>query len=390
MRFLHTADWHLGKLFYGQHLTDDQSRILLGDFLRIIDEEKIEAVMIAGDIYDRPTPPAEAVALFDEVVTKLTCEKRIPVCAIAGNHDNGTRVGFGSALLEASGLFIRGTVTKSSLESILTPILLNDAHGKIAVTLLPYHDPADINHAMDAETGRDFNAAMGLLVGVAAERIPKTARSVLLSHAFVAGAAASGSEKALSTSVGGSDNVAYTNFLPWNYTCLGHLHGAQSAGNDTIRYSGSLMKYSANEAAQEKSVTIVDLDAEGTVTTGTIPIVAPRDVRIVRGLFADLLDLPASDDFISFELEDAHPVLNAHARLAERFPNLLPIKRLAASRKPDGSEQSTRQGRDALQRSDEEIFTEFFRSMTQEALSDAAKTLLAHTLEEIAREEREA
>lgn len=390
MRFLHTADWHLGKLFYGQHLTDDQSHILLGDFLRIIDEERIEAVMLAGDIYDRPAPPAEAVALFDEIITKLTFEKHIPVCAIAGNHDNGTRIGFGSLLLEASGLYIRGAVTKSSVDGICTPVLLDDAHGTVAVTLLPYHDPADIHHAMEVETGRDFNAAMGHIIAAAAMRIPKNTRSILLSHAFVAGASAAGSEKALTTSVGGSDNVAYTHFLPWNYTCLGHLHGAQSAGAERIRYSGSLMKYSANEATQEKSVTIVDLDAKGETKTTTIPLIPPRDIRIVRGLFADLLNLPGSQDFIAFELEDAHPVLNAHARLSERFPNLLPIRRLLSAHRMGAREQSILQGREALQRSDTEIFTDFFRSMTQEPLSDAAKAILADTLEEIAREEREA
>ncbi|BEU87248.1 exonuclease SbcCD subunit D [Selenomonas sp. TAMA-11512] len=390
MRFLHTADWHLGKIFYGHRLTDDQSRILLDQFLHIIDDEGIECVMIAGDIYDRAAPPPEAVALFDEIITKLVCEKGVRICCIAGNHDNGTRVGFGSALLEASGLFVRGAVTKASIDSILSPVLLDDTYGKVAVTLLPYHDPADINHAMDAETGRDFNAAMEVLAGAAAERIPKNTRSVLLAHAFVAGASASGSEKALSTSVGGSDNVSYTNFLPWSYTCLGHLHGAQAAGEPKIRYSGSLMKYSANEAAQEKSVTVVDLDADGKVTTSAIPLTAPRDVRVERGLFEHLLSLPKSNDFISFELEDEHPVLNAHTRLAEHFPNLLPIRRLSSERRADAEEPSVPAGRESLQRSDEEIFSDFFKGMTQEPLSDKAKEILASALEEIAREEREA
>ena len=385
MRFIHTADWHLGRLFFGRHLTDDQAHVL-DELVHLARDARAEAVVIAGDVYDRAVPPVEAVELFDEVLSRLLLDEKLKVIYIAGNHDSAARLGFGSRLLAGGGVFVAG-----QLQADAAPIVLDDAHGKVAFSLLPYMEPATVRFAYGeaAEDLAGFDEATSFAVARAAALVPEGCRSVAVAHAFIAGGASSESERPLS--VGGSDSVSPACFAPFSYTALGHLHAPQQAGAANIRYAGSLMKYSFSEAGQRKGATVVDLAADGSVTVEEVPLAAPHDLRVVRGTLAEILEdrerFPKSEDYTAVELMDKGPVLDAHGKLSAVYPNLLQVTR------PGLMEQAgtvREQGRKKLDRPDDVLFGEFFADMTGEALDEAQKKELHAVLAELLREEREA
>lgn len=385
MRFIHTADWHLGRLFFGRHLTDDQAHVL-DELVHLARDARAEAVVIAGDIYDRAVPPVEAVELFDDTLSRLLLDEKIKVLYIAGNHDSAARLGFGSRLLAGGGVFVAG-----QLQADAAPIVLDDAHGKVAFSLLPYMEPATVRFAYGeaAEDLAGFDEATSFAVARAAALVPEGCRSVAVAHAFIAGGASSESERPLS--VGGSDSVSPVCFAPFSYTALGHLHAPQQAGAANIRYAGSLMKYSFSEAGQRKGATIVDLAADGSLTIEEAALAAPHDLQVVRGTLEEILKdrerFPKSEDYIAVELMDKGPVLDAHGKLSRIYPNVLQVTR------PGLMEQAgalREQGRKKLERPDDVLFGEFFADMTGETLDEAQKKELFDVLEELLREEREA
>ena len=385
MRFIHTADWHLGRLFFGRHLTDDQAHVL-DELVHLARDTRAEAVVIAGDIYDRAVPPVEAVELFDEVLSRLLLDEKIKVLYIAGNHDSAARLGFGSRLLAGGGVFVAG-----QLQADAAPVVLDDAHGKVAFSLLPYMEPATVRFAY-GEAAKDlagFDEATSFAVARAAALVPEGCRSVAVAHAFIAGGASSDSERPLS--VGGSDSVSSACFAPFSYTALGHLHAPQQAGAANIRYAGSLMKYSFSEVGQRKGASIVDLAADGSVMIEEAALAAPHDLQVVRGTLQKILEdrecFPKSEDYIAVELMDKGPVLDAHGKLSRIYPNVLQVTR------PGLMEQAgvlREQGRKKLERPDDVLFGEFFADMTGETLDEAQKKELFDVLEELLREEREA
>ena len=385
MRFIHTADWHLGRLFFGRHLTDDQAHVL-DELVHLARDARAEAVVIAGDIYDRAVPPVEAVELFDDTLSRLLLDEKLKVIYIAGNHDSAARLGFGSRLLAGGGVFVAG-----QLQADAAPVVLDDAHGKVAFSLLPYMEPATVRFAYgeEAQDLMGFDEATSFAVARAAALVPEGCRSVAVAHAFIAGGASSESERPLS--VGGSDSVSPACFAPFSYTALGHLHAPQQAGAENIRYSGSLMKYSFSEAGQRKGATVVDLAADGAVTIEEAAFVAPHDLQVVRGTLQEILEdrerFPKSEDYTAVELMDKGPVLDAHGKLSRIYPNVLQVTR------PGLMEQAgalREQGRKKLERPDDVLFGEFFADMTGETLDEAQKKELFDVLEELLREEREA
>ncbi|WP_314761999.1 exonuclease SbcCD subunit D [uncultured Selenomonas sp.] len=385
MRFIHTADWHLGRLFFGRHLTDDQAHVL-DELVHLARDARVEAVVIAGDIYDRAVPPVEAVELFDEVLSRLLLEEKLKVLYIAGNHDSAARLGFGSRLLAGGGVFVAG-----QLQADAAPVVLDDAHGKVAFSLLPYMEPATVRFAYGeaAEDLAGFDEATSFAVARAAALVPEGCRSVAVAHAFIAGGASSDSERPLS--VGGSDSVSPACFAPFSYTALGHLHAPQQAGAANIRYAGSLMKYSFSEVGQRKGATVVDLAADGTVSVEEVLLAAPHDLAVLRGTLEEILKdrerFPKSEDYIAVELMDKGPVLDAHGKLSRIYPNVLQVTR------PGLMEQAgalREQGRKKLERPDDVLFGEFFADMTGETLDEPQKKELFDVLEELLREEREA
>ncbi len=389
MRFIHTADWHLGRYFHGVHLTEDQGTLLREQFLPLVKDEKVDAVVIAGDIYDRAVPPVEAVDLFSEILTKLV-EQKVKVLYIAGNHDSAARIGFGSRLMEQSGVFVRGELSRD-----LSPVIFEDSYGEIAFQLFPYLDPGMVRQVFPASTEEmsltGFNEANKLVVDEARKVLPEGMRSVAVAHAFLAGGQESDSERPLA--VGGSGNVQPGIFKGYDYVALGHLHNPQQVGVPTVRYSGSLMKYSFNEAQTDKCVSVVDIDGEGEVSREDIPLHPARDVRRIRGEFESILSddtaYPPSEDYIQADLTDKRRVLNVQEQLRRKFPNIMHINWAGLAAVREDMDLPTHKGMERQQLTDEEKFHQFFREKMGREMDEEERAVLADCIREVHKEERE-
>lgn len=320
MRILHTADWHLGKMFYGDYLTEEQGYVLKEQFLPLLKDEGVEAVVLSGDVYDRSLPPAAAVELFDEIATKVTAELHIPFLVISGNHDSASRLSFGSALLARQGLYIAG-----DLDKLTGPVILRDEAGPVAFVLLPYAEPADVRHFLDDETIHDHQKALEALCAFQSRGCDGM-RAVCVSHVFASGGKSSDSERPLS--IGGTDLIDSAAFDRFQYTALGHLHGPQQVGRPEVRYAGSLLKYSFSEATQKKGAVLVDLDGDGKVSSQFIPLTPHHDVRILKGSFQDIMEREddRTGDYVLARIDDTEPVLDGMARLRKKYPNAMALE----------------------------------------------------------------
>lgn len=333
MRFLHTADWHLGRIFYGQYLTEDQAHVLENQFFSILKDEKIDGILLAGDIFDRAVPPIEAIELWDSIITRLAMDYKVPLFVVSGNHDGAERLEVGRSMLSRSGIHIWG-----SPHHALQPFEFEGPDGKVAICPMPFSEPRRIGDALGLgfatpflETGlnlHNYDQMYQAWNNHLRNQVPKGMRSIAISHAFVMGGDVGGSERTLS--IGGSEQVSPQVFKDFHYTALGHLHGPQRMGADYIRYSGSPLKYSFDEHTQKKSFTIVDMNTKGQVDVGTIPVDAKRDVVILEGYFEDLLnnkELQAKhkDDYVQARLLDTMPIMDGMAKLRQAYHRCMTI-----------------------------------------------------------------
>ena len=316
MRFAHLSDLHLGKRVCEFSMLEDQ-RYILEQILALLDAHPVDGVLLAGDLYDKPVPPAEAVRLLDWFLTQLAA-RGLPVFAISGNHDSADRVAFGSALLETSRVYVSPVFSGAP-----QPICLADEHGPVDVYLLPFLKPASVRHVWPDEPIESYNDALAYVLR---HCTPDPGhRSLLVAHQFVAGAAACESEE---PSVGGLDCVDAALFDAFDYVALGHLHSPQKVGRDTLRYCGTPLKYSFSEAHQHKSITFVDLGEKGCVDISTAPLTPLHDLREVRGSYLELTDRrtyegTATDDYLHITLTDEQDVPDALAKLRLIYPNLM-------------------------------------------------------------------
>jgi exonuclease SbcD len=322
MRFLHTSDWHLGKSLCNASLLDDQAHAL-DQVAAMLKDTRAEALVIAGDIYDRAVPPKEAVALLDDTLHRMVRGLGVPVLLIAGNHDSPERLGFASDFLEAQGLHMAGPV-----DSQPEPVLI----GTTAFHLLPYADPAVVRHALGEEGIRSHQDALAAQLARARAHHRKGFRFVAVAHAFVAGG--EGCDSELGLTVGGTGEVDATLFAKCDYAALGHLHRPQDVGSPRIHYAGSLLKYSASEASHVKALTLVELPNRGPARTEPMPLTPRRDLRRLRGRFEDLMKGSHGnpEDYLFLELLDDGPVLDAMSRLRQIYPNILGIQPAASDR----------------------------------------------------------
>ena len=379
MRFIHTADWHLGKLFGQRHMTEDQAYVL-EELLALCKDVHPDALIIAGDVYDRAIPPPEAVNLFNEILTRIA-ELGIRVLYIAGNHDSAVRLNFGAQLLRASGIYPAGIVRAAE-----PPVVLSDEYGDVYFSLIPYGDPPHVREAFALDENLSFDRALAVQIAAARAQIPLSARSVAVAHAFVIGGQTSESEHALS--VGGSDQVSAENFAAYSYTALGHLHAPQRAGAEHIRYSGSLLKYSFDEARQKKGVELIELDATGAASHTFYPLRPRHDVRIVSGMMDELMhkdfDLLPHDDYICVELLDMDAVLAAHEKLRKIYPNLFTITRPNINvNRLSSTERSYERGK-----SDLHLFSEFYADVTASEMTEAERMELIRVIDAMEQGER--
>ena len=345
MKLLHTADWHLGKTLNGVNLIDDQEHIIK-EIFKVVDDAKPDAILIAGDVYDRADPSTDAIDLFDEIIFKLTM-KKIPVLCIAGNHDSAERLNFGSRLFANKNFFITARACENK------NIALNDEFGEVYFSLIPYFDPAEIK----ADERLTFNAANKIYLDRAREQIPAGKRSVAVAHVFIDGGEESDSERKF---VGTTGKVNPEIFSGYDYVALGHLHKHQQMTKN-IFYSGSPLKYSAKESNHVKGVTLVELDAEGFARAENIPLTPLRDLIEVSGTLADFLSEPTNEAYAYVTLTDKVFVYDAAQKLRVVFPNLMEAKN--QSRPKDFVEEPARQFRENAPL--DEQFADFFFEMTR-------------------------
>ncbi|CAH1542507.1 MULTISPECIES: exonuclease SbcCD subunit D [Vibrio] len=374
MKFIHTSDWHLGRQFHHVSLLDDQQAVL-DQLIQYIENNPVDAVVVAGDIYDRSVPPTIAIELLNKVVKRICGELNTPMILISGNHDGAERLGFGSEQMKNAGLHII-----SNFEDMLTPVVIEtESAGQVAFYGMPYNDPEQVRFAYQ-EPVSTHDQAHKLLAEKIAEQFQSEQRNVLVSHCFVDGAIESESERPLS--IGGSDRVSHEHFLNFDYVALGHLHQPQKKGEEYIRYSGSLMKYSFGEQNQKKGFTLVEIDQNGFVSAEHFNLTAPHEMRIVEGELEQVIEQgktdPKNEDYLLVRLMDKHAILNPMEKLRTVYPNVLHLE------KPGmliGVEQEMAQAK--LARSEIDMFRDFFSEaqdgqLSQEqdqAISDIIKQL---------------
>ena len=379
MRFLHTSDWHLGRIFHGLHLITEQET-MVNQVIDMAVEAKVDAVVIAGDIYDRAVPPTEAVSLLDAALQRLVLRQHIPVILIAGNHDNPDRLNFGRALFAENKLFIYGPVSGES-----TPVVLTDKTGPVYFAPLTYCEPLTATELSGSKQST-HEAALQWQIAQMLPQIPEGARKVALAHVFLTGATQTpDSERPLAA--GGTANVDINNFAPFNYTALGHLHACQNC-SETVRYCGSLLKYSFGEVGQKKAVHIVDMDADGKVQVETLPLKAVHELAVIKGTFAELLAEPRPelfDDYLQVVLTDTLPVLDAKNKLEQVYPHILQLSYEALTIQ---KVLTPSQGVTSKETSTEELFGTFFQQTNDRPLSTSEDELLKAALDQLSKEGR--
>lgn len=383
MKLLHTSDWHLGRYFHQQSLLEDQAYIL-AQLVGYAREEQPDAVLVAGDIYDRSLPPADAIELLEQTLEQLVIELQLPVIMISGNHDGPERLGFGSRYMRQAGLTI-----VTDFAQMLEPVMLTDADGEVAIWSMPYHDPYRVADYLRTPV-QDYQHAHELLVAEIQQEISRRglqqARHVLQSHCFLAGGSETDSERPLN--VGGADQVRPDTFAAFDYVALGHLHRPQTRGQEHIRYSGSILKYSFSEVDHQKGLLSVELDGEGFQQARLLPLTPRREVRCLSGTLAELLDRaacdPQPDDYVSVELTDTQAVLEPLAQLREFYPNVLDLRKPARGAGAQG--QAGRLSQTQLQRSELDVLEDFYQEVTGSTLSQPQQRLAREVLNEVTRE----
>ncbi|GLR04991.1 nuclease SbcCD subunit D [Vibrio hyugaensis] len=377
MKFIHTSDWHLGRQFHNVSLLDDQQAVL-DQLIRYIESNPVDAVVVAGDIYDRSVPPTIAIELLNKVVKRICGELNTPMILISGNHDGAERLGFGSEQMKNAGLHII-----SNFEDMLTPVVIKtESAGQVAFYGMPYNDPEQVRFAYQ-EPVSTHDQAHKLLAEKITEQFQPEQRNVLVSHCFVDGAIESESERPLS--IGGSDRVSHEHFLNFDYVALGHLHQPQKKGEEYIRYSGSLMKYSFGEQNQKKGFTLVEIDENGFVSAEHVDLTAPHEMRIIEGELEQVIEQgntdPKNEDYLLVRLMDKHAILNPMEKLRAVYPNVLHLE------KPGmliGVEQEMAQAK--LARSEIDMFRDFFSEAQDSQLSQEQDQAISDIIKQLSQQ----
>lgn len=382
MRFIHTSDWHIGRQLHNQSLLDDQAYVL-EQIVALAKQHSVDAVIIAGDIYDRSIPPASAVALLDDVLNRLVNQLGIQVLMIAGNHDGHERLGFAAKQMAASGLHIIGP-----LQAELVPICLTSPSGDAYFYPLPYAEPATVRQVFETDAKglsvSSHEEAMALLLEQVrchdCQGLPK----VVVGHCFLDGGSESESERPLS--IGGADKISPRLFSEFDYVALGHLHGPQYKGCEQIRYSGSILKYSFSEQHQHKSVTLVDIAAQSPAQIQLLPLTALRDVRIIEGELAHLLEVGKTDakreDYLMVRLLDKHAILDAMGKLRSVYPNVLHLERTGLM----AGDQAVVLNRDHIKKGEMAMFRDFFAQVSGDELTPAQQEVMEDILTQLHRD----
>ena len=373
MKFVHISDLHLGKRIYDFSMLDDQKHIL-GEILKVIDSEAPDAVLIAGDVYDKSIPSIEAVELLDDFLYELS-GRDLQVFLISGNHDSPERLAFASRLISPTGIHL-SPVYSGAVE----PVELTDGSGPVDIYLLPFVKPAHVRRFFPDAKIESYNDA--LRTAVEALHIDRSRRNVLVTHQFITGAARSDSEE---ISVGGTDNVDASVFDGFDYVALGHIHGPQNIGSERIRYCGTPLKYSFSEVSHEKSVTVVDMGKDGDLAVRTVPLRPLHDMREIEGTYEELTYRPAyegtnTDDYLHITLTDEEDVPDAIGKLRLIYPNLMCLDYNNSRTRAAGMLSDIA---DVEHRSPLDLFAEFYEQQNGRPMSDEQEDFAREIMEKI-------
>lgn len=378
MKFFHTADWHLGKLVQGVHMTEDQ-QFILQQFIKAVEAEKPDAVIIAGDLYDRPIPPTEAVTLLDDVLSTIVLDLHIPVLAIAGNHDSPSRLHFANKLMKEKGFHVIG-----QLNAEHEAVVLHDEFGEVHFHLVPYCDPSIVRYVYEDETVQTHDDAARRIVEEIQGTMDDNARHVYVGHAFVTPYGekeANTSESERPLSIGGAEYVRASHFTDFDYTALGHLHKAHYVQQENIRYAGSPLKYSISEAIHQKGYYIVQMDENGATTVEKRILTPRRDMRRVEATMSDILQMDKNDDYVFVTLIDDAPVLSPMEKIRAVFPNAMHVTRkydgILAQSQSDGSEKPMKE------MTDEELFKAFYHEVKGFEPNDETNAIFTDVLDDL-------
>lgn len=374
MKLIHLSDIHLGKRVNEFSMLEDQAHILK-KILAVVDEEKPNGVLIAGDVYDKSVPSTEAVQLFDDFLVRLA-ERKLPVFIISGNHDSPERLSFANRLIDAVGIHLAPVYN-----GVVEPITLSDEYGPVNVYMLPFIKPAHVRGFFPDTEITGYSDAVAAAIG--RMNIDKTQRNVLITHQFVTGAQRSDSEE---LSVGGTDNIGAEVFCDFDYVALGHIHGPQNMDSGRIRYCGSPLKYSFSEAAQQKSVTVAELKEKGTLEIHTVPLIPRRDMVELKGSYQQLTlrefyeNTTYQEDYTHITLTDEEDIPDAVAKLRAVYHNLMKLDydntRTRHSAAISGAEN-------VETRSPIDLFAEFYELQNGLPMSAEQTELVASLIEKI-------
>ncbi len=379
MKFIHLSDLHIGKRVNEYSMLEDQ-RFILAQILDVIDAQNADAVIIAGDVYDKSVPSAEAVELFDDFLVRLS-KRALPTFVISGNHDSPERIAFGGRLMSESGVYM-SPVYDGSVE----PIRLTDAFGEVNIYMLPFIKPANVRRFYENEQIASYTDA--LRVAVDNMKVDPSERNLLITHQFVTGADRTESED---ISVGGTDNVDVAVFCEFDYVALGHIHRAQSCSRDTVRYSGTPLKYSFSEARDEKSVTVVEMREKGNIGISFVPLEPLRDMREIRGTYNDIMQrsfysgTSYETDYMHITLTDEEDVPDAVGKLRTVYKNLM---RLDYDNKRTRGNSVLESDFDARLKSPLELFEEFYTLQNNSGMNENQCDYMEKLIEDIWEDDR--
>ena len=379
MKLIHLSDLHLGTRLNEFSMLEDQEYILK-KILRVIDEEQPDGVILAGDIYDKPVPPAEAVQLFDEFLVGLA-RRRLHVFVISGNHDSPERIAFASRILEAGGIYMSPVY-----DGHIAPVTLKDAYGDVDIYLLPFLKPAHVRRFHEGAEISTYTDAVAC--AIADMKIDPGRRNVLVTHQFVVGAVRSESED---LSVGGADAVDASVFRDFDYVALGHIHSPQNCGSERIRYCGTPLKYSFSEASDCKSVTVAELHEKGTLCVRTVALTPRKDMKELRGSYEELTrrsfyeNTTWQEDYIHITLTDEEDVPEAIGKLRVIYHNLMKL---------DYDNTRTRTGvqirgtEDMPKRTPLQLFSEFYELQNNRPMTEEQTAFVRNLIEKTWGDER--
>lgn len=371
MKFIHLSDLHIGKKVYEHSMLDDQNEIFK-EILTLIKNENPDAVIIAGDVYDRSLPPSEAVSFFDDFIYKLSLEK-FDTFIISGNHDSAERLSFGYRILSANGIHIA-----PAYNGTVMPFTIKDEYGEANIYMLPFIKPFHVRQSFPEKADEIESYTDALRVAVENMNIDTAKRNIIVSHQFVTGAQTGGSE----ISVGGSDNVECSVYEPFDYAALGHIHNSQIiSGNKHIRYCGTPLKYSFSET-KTKTVTVVEMREKGNIDIREIPLHPIRDMRTIEGSYEDVynaaLNDAKKDDYICISLLDRTEIRNALANLRKIYPNILSFGYKNKMFRNNSAATENVETKEPI-----DLFEEYFFKQTEKHLTDEERTYMQKLIEEI-------